>query len=202
MNGKEFSEIIRSRRSIRRFDGREVPPELIAYIIDTAASAPSAGGRNDREFIAVTSSKIKNEMLVATKEAWDDALKNCDTDAILDALSEYRGNFEWFAEAPVVVAVTCKKIPLFMSQMFKEKARTITGSAASALMAAENLLLAAHSSGLAGCCLTGPLAAADKLAALIKTDRRHEIVCLVALGYGIYDTTEAPERSKAKMRIL
>lgn len=202
MNGKEFIEIVKTRRSIRRFDNRPLPVELIADIIDTASSAPSAGNRNDREFIVVTSPEIKAGMLDTTKEAWDNALKNCGTEAVQEALSQYRGNFEWFADAPVLVAVTCKEIPLFMKEMFKERARDITGSAASALMAAENLLLAAHASGLAGCCLTGPLAASERFAELLKIDRRHEIVCLIALGYPVENKTAQHEKRKAKMRIL
>lgn len=202
MNGKEFIDIIRSRRSVRKFKSCDIPQELLAEIIETAATAPSAGNRRDWEFSAIISQEIKQQMLNATRDAWDNALACCETEIIRNELEQYRGNFEWFASAPALVAISCKLPPLFMEQMFKQAAGNIAGSSASAFMAAENLLLAAHGYGMGGCCLTGPLAAANAFRQLLKLERRREIVCIVALGYPADNSDLPPNRTKSTMRII
>ena len=202
MNGKELSEIIKARRSIRQFLAREIPPQLLADIIETAATAPSAGNRRDWEFTVIVSPEIKQQMLTATKAAWDSALNNCETEVVREELGRYRGNIEWFAAAPALVAISCKKTPLFMTQMFSRNAEHIAGGTASAFMAAQNLLLAAHGHGLAGCCLTGPLAAAEEFKLILQLDRRREIVCLIALGYPADDRADIVNQTKPTMRIV
>jgi len=202
VNGKEFSDVIKSRRSIRRFADREISRELLSELMEAAAAAPSAGNRHDCEFDVVVSPEIKRQMRDATQTAWDKALAGCETEAVRDELGQYRGNFEWFSVAPVIVVVSCKRTPLFMEPMFEKSAGNVAGHAASALMAAENLLLAAHACGLGGCCLTGPLAAAAAFKQLLNLERRREIVCLIALGYPAETVEPSLNRPKPTMRIV
>lgn len=202
MNGKEFSEIIKTRRSVRHFDQREISQVLLAELLESAAAAPSAGNRRDWAFDVVVAPEIKQQMLVATQAAWDQALAGCETEVVREEIGHYRGNFEWFVDAPVLVVISCKRPPLFMEQMFDRMARDIVGSAASALLAAENLLLTAHGYGLGGCCLTGPLAAATAFRQLLNLDRRREIVCLIALGYPATNDVPMIHRTKPTMRIV
>lgn len=46
-------ELLRGRRSIRRFQDRPVPPETVALLVETALRAPSSRGFNPWHFIVV-----------------------------------------------------------------------------------------------------------------------------------------------------
>jgi len=50
----ELFEAIRTRRSIRRFSDKPVPPEHIEKILDAAMMAPSAGNGQPWQFVVVT----------------------------------------------------------------------------------------------------------------------------------------------------
>lgn len=50
----EFSEVAASRRSIRHFEDRDVPAELVDRIIAAGMSAPSAGNQQPWHFVVVT----------------------------------------------------------------------------------------------------------------------------------------------------
>lgn len=183
LNGAEFMKIMKSRRSIRHFADKGISPELIGELLAAAVTAPSAGNRRDWDFHVVTSQEVKQEMLSVTKSAWDKVLSECDSEIVSAELGKYRSNFEWFADAPAVIAVSVKQSPVFLDELFGKAGANIAGGYGSAFMAAENLLLAAHASGLGGCCLTGPLAASAEFRKILKLEKRREIVCLLALGY-------------------
>ncbi len=55
-------EAIRSRRSIRQFERREVPRELLEQLVDAARLAPTANNVQPWEFIVVTDDSVKNRM--------------------------------------------------------------------------------------------------------------------------------------------
>lgn len=47
-------DLVRMRRSIRRFESRPVEPEKVALLTEAALRAPSSRGRNPWEFVVVT----------------------------------------------------------------------------------------------------------------------------------------------------
>lgn len=59
---KEFLRIIRSRRSIRRYTGREVPLKLIRAVVRAATYAPSSHDSQPWEFIIVRKKTVKEAL--------------------------------------------------------------------------------------------------------------------------------------------
>jgi len=57
------------------------------------------------------------------------------------------------------------------------------GSYASACMAVQNLLLAAHAKGLGSCVYSGVNAAETEIKHIIGISEQRKLVCLIALGY-------------------
>ncbi len=60
----ELMEAIRTRRSIRKFEDRDIPKEMIREILDAAMMAPSAGNSQPWQFVVVND----RETLDATKD--------------------------------------------------------------------------------------------------------------------------------------
>jgi nitroreductase len=58
----ELLEAIRTRRAIRRFKKKPVPPELIGKMLEAARWAPSSADSQPWEFIVITDSEIKKRI--------------------------------------------------------------------------------------------------------------------------------------------
>lgn len=194
MKPEEFFAVLGERRSIRRFRPDPVGRDTWQRLFEAAAWAPSASNRQDWEFIAVTSRTVIASMAQAVRARWNSLTEKAGDSGLAPELAKYSANFDWFSGAPAVVAIACRTPEAFLNHILGPAAPVVAGGRASAAMAAQNLMLAAHVLGLGSCCLTGPLAAADELGPLLGLGRRHELVCLVALGY----PAEEPARPDRK----
>ncbi len=55
-------DVILSRRSIRRYENKEIPKDVLDKIVEAGRQAPSAGNRQPYHFVIVTDSEIKQEL--------------------------------------------------------------------------------------------------------------------------------------------
>lgn len=122
-------EVLRGRRSIRRYAPRGVPDELVHEILDLARYAPSSMGAQPSCFVVIRS-RDALERLAAIKDA------HCAP----DKREAYPAGF--LARAPLVVAVCI------------ERGRAHGRGREGGILAASHLLLAAHARGLGGTYLT------------------------------------------------
>ena len=58
----DIIDIILSRRSIRQYEQKEIPNEILNKILETGRQAPSAANRQPEHFIVITDYKIKKEL--------------------------------------------------------------------------------------------------------------------------------------------
>lgn len=186
--------LIRQRRSIRRFKPDSLPRPLVLQLIELACWAPSAGNRQDWSFAVVSSPTVKREMADAVRRRWQAIIAANSGFALIDEVAVYSARFGDFERAPVVVVVSTRRVDAFQKHMLGDDAVATVGSTASAAMAAQNLMLAAHALGLGSCCMTGALAARAELGRTIGLSRKQEIVCLIALGWPD-ETPEGPART-------
>jgi len=54
--------LIYSRRSIRRFEPRALPPELVEELLQAAMAAPSANNRQPWQFLVITATDLREEV--------------------------------------------------------------------------------------------------------------------------------------------
>jgi nitroreductase len=55
-------ETVLSRRSIRQYEKREIPKEILENILEAGRQAPSAANRQPVHFIVITNEKLKKEL--------------------------------------------------------------------------------------------------------------------------------------------
>jgi len=55
-------DVILSRRSIRRYENKEIPKDVLDKIVEAGRQAPSAANRQPYRFVIVTDSEIKKEL--------------------------------------------------------------------------------------------------------------------------------------------
>jgi coenzyme F420-0:L-glutamate ligase/coenzyme F420-1:gamma-L-glutamate ligase len=194
---EEFLKLVRGRRSIRKFRRDPLPKEVLRCIIEAASWAPSASNRQDWEFRVVTSSPVKERMRNIVRSRWESVLDRSSSDVIREELQKYISMFDWFSHAPALIIISAKRPESFLYHILGDTAGDVAGTEISAAMAAQNLMLAAHASGIGSCCVTGPLAAQEELKGLLEIGKGRKIVCLIALGYPA-EQPEAPLRKSVE----
>ncbi len=177
-------QAIKTRRSVRNFKDKEIPPKTIADILSCAVKAPSSSNMQPWEFILVKDQKIKDRISYLGARSLYERKKR--------KLKDGKKRFAKIAEAPLYIVVACdtKKSPIFWKH---------DGSAAT-----QNLLLAAHAQGLGAVWLGAPVALkkhSNEIKKLLKMPKRFEIASIVALGYPDRMPKPRPEKDlKNKVR--
>jgi len=168
----ELYEAIHGRRSVRDYDGVEVPHEVLRRLIEAAGDAPSAYNSQPWHFHVATG---------ATRDAVCEitALSTVHLQEYLDTLAPDQLSYaeRFFASlggAPVIIAVS---LPVIEDELARINAYMSTGGAV------QNLQLAAFAEGLGCCNLTFAFWVRDKLAALLDIGPEREIVSLIILGH-------------------
>jgi len=183
----DLFEVIRQRRSVRRYRPDPVKREDILTILDAASRAPSAMNRRQWEFIIVTGKKI-GEMGDSFRRIIEEYTKNWETSRMKGSPFS-REDFIRFAAtyggAPVVIVVLTDAAQT-------EDFRRANLESASAAM--ENLLLAATALGLGTCWMTGPLQDELSLRRILEIPTGKEIVAVTPLGYPA-EMPDAPPRN-------
>src|SRR2546425_6298046 len=191
INHEQLSELLQSRRSVRRFRAEAPARALIERVIQSAVTAPSASNKQPWRFLVVTNRALIEDLAAAVRAAVSRIALAIEPQ-FEDAFRAYGDYFTRFDTAPVVI------VPLFRAmvtlshlagaRLGEDDGRRIaamerdSGLIGTAL-ALENLLLAAHASGLAASAMTGPLVAADDLRTLLCVPASWQIVAFVPIGY-------------------
>ncbi len=55
-------DVILSRRSIRRYEDKEIPKDVLDKIVESGRQSPSAANKQPYRIVIVTDSEIKNEL--------------------------------------------------------------------------------------------------------------------------------------------
>lgn len=119
----ELKEAIEKRRSIRKFQDREVPPDHVIELIDAARQAPSSGNLQSWKFILIKGQTAKNH--------------------IADACFQQN----WISHAPVLIVVL--GMIENVSRYYGVRGEMLY-SIQNCALAAENILLRAVDLGLGG----------------------------------------------------
>ncbi|HSD57247.1 MAG TPA: nitroreductase family protein [Methanotrichaceae archaeon] len=61
----EFRQVLKDRRSVRRYENRPVSRETISKLIDAAEAAPSAGNLRARKYVIITRKEMARALAMA-----------------------------------------------------------------------------------------------------------------------------------------
>jgi nitroreductase len=205
MNYEALKLLIQERRSVRKFAEQPVTEEDIIEIIDCARYAPSDTNSQTWEFIVITNQgKIKE----IEKMTWDE-LHRLAADAEERGLSRegrllvksFGPYATAFSDAPALIV--CLATPyqskfreiIFDPIGFVDEEVWREEGIKSSCLASMNLMLAAHSRGLATCPMTGPVLLAEKqLKEYLGLGDTRQVNMVIALGY----PTEVPGKLPRK----
>ena len=170
-----MSDLIRARRSIRRYHDWPVPPEQIERLLDCATRAPSAHNRQPWRFAVITTAAVKAQLADRMGERLKaDRLR--DAERVQEIDRDVSRSRERITSAPVVIIVCLSSIDLDEA---RERAMALQSVAA----AIENLLLAAHEAGLGACWMAAQLYCPDVVRDVLQLPADWEAQALITIGY-------------------
>jgi iodotyrosine deiodinase len=104
---RAFLELMRSRRSVRRFSREPVPPELIENAVAAAGTAPSGAHLQPWTFVVVSDPDVKERIRRAAEEAEREFYDRLAPPEWLEALRPLGTDFvkEHLTDAPYLIAV-------------------------------------------------------------------------------------------------
>ncbi len=181
-----LSEIIRDRRSIRKYQDREIPSEILSEILEQALWAPSGMNRQNWN-IYVVKGEEKSKLLDAVAQAGEifkPTLEKLFQEKMVNITMQF---FKKLGGAPVVLLVYMPKLTYEirpdMSSLERyqiEHNRFTNMLSAAALI--QNILLLAWDRGLGTCWMTAPKNAEDQINdAMGIADQ--ELVSIIPIGY-------------------
>ena len=170
----DLMETILSRRSIRRYQEKDIPDDVLNNILEAARWAPSWANTQAWEFVVVKDRSIK-EKIQAT-------------------VNNRNPSYLALVNAPVLLIV-CGQLK--KSGYYNEQYPTKFGSEWFMYdlgLATQNLCLAAHDSGL-GTVIVG-LFDHNRVGEVIKLPANHEVLVLIPLGYPDQDPKPPKRRER------
>jgi nitroreductase len=167
----DFMEIVKGRRSIRKYQEKDVPQELLNHVLESVKWSPSWANSQCWEIVAVKDSAVKEKLQETIGP------KNPATKAIVNA--------------PVVLALCGKQNS---SGFYKDQVTTKFGDwfMFDLGIAAQSICLTAHQMGL-GTVIVG-LFDHDKAKAALNVPDGYELAVLIPLGYPAKDSPTPKRR--------
>jgi coenzyme F420-0:L-glutamate ligase / coenzyme F420-1:gamma-L-glutamate ligase len=185
-----LSDVIKQRRSIRKYLPRQVSREIVTEVLRAAGWAPSAHNSQPWRFIVLEDTKVRQKLADAMAEAWaaDLAKGGAKVD---DKMCKER--VERFADTPVLI-LACftmdglRKFPDTKRQMCE---RDLAVESLGAAM--QNMLLEAHAKGLGACWFCAPCFCKGTVRRVLGIPESVEPQAFVAMGYPA-EKTQVPIR--------
>lgn len=194
MNAIEILDVMRTRRSLRRYLDMPVPRELVEKILDAARWAPSAHNRQPWRFAVLESADTKRALAGAMGQRLRADLER---DGVAQEIIEKdtARSYQRITNAPVilVVCVTMRDMDSYTDER-RNHAEYLMATQ-SVAMATQNLLLTAHASGLGACWMCAPLFVPETVRKVLHLDADWEPQALITLGYA------AEERTKTRIEL-
>ena len=192
----ELEELIKARRSIRKFQDKPVPEDLLVKAIELAAWAPNGGNFQPWKFLIVTNKDLIRKMGDVVKAKTE--LMASWPEAVIcgDVLERWRKTSDFFRGAPACIAVLMGRYSSIADQVLKARgeidpvAREIrsyrqmgNSSLQSAAAAITYLLLIFHYFGLGTTWMAGPQQAKKEIEQLLGVAGAWDFVNLIPVGY-------------------
>jgi nitroreductase len=196
MNTGDLSALIKGRRSVRSWQDKPVPENVLLQAVELATWAPNAGNQQNWRFYVVLKRDIINSIASAVQKnadlmaSWPEAAK------LGDAAVGMMKRSGFFRNAPALIAIGATQYQSSLDQLLELKGksdskageirewRTSGNSKIQSVSSAiAYLLLILHQMGLGAVWMTGPLQAKGDIEKILKMPAGMDLVALIPLGY-------------------
>lgn len=188
---RPFREIVYGRRSIRRYLPKPVSREIVENLLGAAVWAPSAHNRQPWRFALVDTTAEKTRLAEAMGQRLRHDLQADKVDpAIIEA--DAARSYDRMTSAPLLIVLCLTMIDMDVYPDNQRNRNEYLMAVQSVAMAGQNLLLAAHDSGLAACWMCAPLFCSELVQKTLDLPEDWQPQALLTVGY--------PAESREKTR--
>jgi len=199
--------LIRSRRSIRRWQDREVPLGLLTKAIEVATWAPNGGNRQNWRFYVIVNRNTIKSIADKVQNTADQMAYWPEAQEFANEVSRWRERASFFRSAPAAIAVAAAQYDSVADKIliargktdrqarhmraWRNIANTRIQSVASAVA---YLLLVLHKMGLGAVWMTGPMQAAGEIENILEVPPGMNLVAFIPVGYPAESPEPGPRR--------
>lgn len=174
-------DFLKTRRSVRRYTAEPVPRETIEQLLAAAIWAPSAHNRQPWRFAVLTTAGDKDRLATAMGRRLR-VDRTADGDDPAEIERDVTRSYARLTEAPALIVVCLSMADMDRYPDARRSRHEWVMAAQGTAMAAQNLLLMAHASGLAACWLCAPLFVPELVRDVLGLPADWEPQGLVTLG--------------------
>lgn len=206
-----FLNLALSRRSIRKFEEKEIPDQDLEYFIQAAVSAPSGCNSQCWRFLAIKDRNIITQIQTAVIQKTEALLAVKRDELSEEYITAKRKAVGFFAKAPLVIAVFMTKVKFFdpiLMDALKAQGYDEEGivrlyanyDLLSVGAAIENMLLAIHEKGYGACWMNEPAIAGAEINRILSVPPDERFISLIPVGYKAY--TPRPKEMKDLAKVF
>ncbi len=182
----DLVSLLQGRRSVRKYQVRTVPRELIEQVLEAARWAPSPHGRQPWRFVVLTRQETKVRLAEHMGETWQQQLQMDGQSAeIVTIRMEKSRQRILTAPAIIIACLYLEDLDRYPDQ--KRQADETTMAIQSIGAAIQNMLLMAYDLGLDTGWMCAPLFCPEVVCKALNLDTRLIPHALITLGYAAAD---------------
>lgn len=196
MDMGELDQLMKTRRSIRKWKPEPVDIHLIRQAIELACWAPNGGNKQAYMFVVVQDRQLIRQMADAVRSKAEMIASWPEAASVGQEVESHVQRSDLFRNAPTVVAALAGQYANPLDRVLLArgeadpqcssmlKARRFAPSPVQSVAAAvAYLCLIFHQMGLAAVWMGGPLIAKEEIHAMLKIPQGYDLVALVPVGY-------------------
>ena len=195
MRLSDLENLIKSRRSIRSWQDKEIHQDLLLRAIELATWAPNGGNQQNWRFYLILNRDTIKAIADAVQSNANQICSWSEADKYLDT-SRMRGRAGFFRKAPAAIAVAASQyqspIDKFLAtrEETDNQARTIRqwrniadSRIQSVAAAIAYLLLVLRQMDLGAVWMTGPMQAKEEIEKILQVPSEMDVVAFIPVGY-------------------
>ncbi len=203
----DLEEAIRTRRSIRKYQEKDVPIDLILKAIDLATWAPNGGNFQPWAFVVLRDRRLIRRVADLVQQKVDTIASWPEAAPLAETMQRYQRLASFFRSAPVLIGMTMKSYQSGPDRVLKGRAEwdeeaaemvrnraTVSTRVQTISAATATLLLVLHNLGLGACWMTGPMLAKREIEEILGVRDDEELFAMVPVGFADEEPSPPPRR--------
>lgn len=179
----DLVELIKTRRSIRKFKSAKVSREVISAILDLARWAPSAHNAQPWRIIVIDDDAVKARLATAMGKAWlEDMLKDGVSKSKAEEIIRVE-SWERIIKSPIVIIACLSMEDMHVYLDGRRRRAEYLMAVQSVAAYIQNMLLLAHYYGLGACWICAPLFCQNAVRKALGLPRKIEPQAMIIMGY-------------------
>ncbi len=190
-----LESVIRSRRSIRTWEDKQVPRDLLLQAVELATWAPNGGNQQNWRFYVILNRDTIKTIADAVQVSANQISSWPESKTLMDMV-RFRERAGFFRDAPAAITVAASQYQSAVDQFLAGREETdnqarmirqwrnIANSRIQSVAAAiAYLLLVLHQMGLGAVWMTGPMQAKEEIERILHVPSELDIIAFIPIGY-------------------